>query len=404
MANPSYSLVLLLERKPGLRKSGLDRSRATPNFNVDPDTLNFSVITTALTMTSAAFTTKESKKTAANAANPFVRTFSLRPDDIRHLASHLIANVKLANVATKLTVPHSTGAWHILLAKTKDSYTIFQDGSKFYFELAKEKDVINDEFTFNHMLEVTEPNEKNKLILNLAVRIKGLGKWSINEVLHLLLFDQYSSLAALPELDIDTIGQSYTVNSEQKAIFKGNLKKIAEGFHQEVTTNEATSRNFINPFMVEAVATVQKEYSSTRGYGRLNYVIFCNDLAVVVTEAKKIEFQKGITQNIVQLHTAIERKRDDSSGPEEIYGIVTTGDRWSFLSWSNNEKPVVLISKPYQCNFSDEMAGVTKALSTISRILMSQAAKAVQIPSQTGSADSNEGASQRVRTTRGPQS
>ncbi|RUP44190.1 hypothetical protein BC936DRAFT_149812 [Jimgerdemannia flammicorona] len=326
--------------------------------------------------------------------------------------------------------------------------------------MAKEKDVINDEFTFNHMLKVMEPNEKNKLVLNLTVRIKGrailnpvigyyatdgahksllydhltgkkaYGEWSTNEVLHLLLFDQYSSLAALPELDIGifladfflrislyTIGQSYTVNSKQEAIFKGNLKKIAEAFHQEVITNEATSWNFINLFMVEAVATVQKEYSSTRlaveeqfdgsrGYGRLDYMIFCNDLAVVVTEAKKIEFQKGITQNIVQLHTAIEkkRKRDDSSGPEEIYGIVTAGDRWSFLNWSNNEKPVVLISKPYQCNFGDEMAGVTKVLSTIFRILMSQAAKAVQIPSQTDSADSNERASQRVRTTRGPQS
>src|SRR6185369_10542613 len=81
--------------------------------------------------------------------------------------------------------------------------------------------------------------------------------------------------------------------------------------------NKATSRNYINPFMVEAVTIVQAQYKSTRlvveeqfdgsrGFGRLDYVVFCDDLAVVVTEAKKIEFQKGIAQNIVQLHTAIE--------------------------------------------------------------------------------------------------
>ncbi|RUS29778.1 hypothetical protein BC938DRAFT_480252 [Jimgerdemannia flammicorona] len=265
MANPCASSgrkpipikIQVHSGRRGLRKPGLDRSRGS------------------------ALSRRRQQQTPSSGNSP------QRPEDVRHISSHLIANVKLANVATGLTVPHSTGAWHILFAMTKDNYTTLQDGSKFHFELAKEKKVINNEFTFNHMLEVTEPNEKNELVLNLAVRIK------------------------------DTIGQSYTVNSEQEAIFKGNLKKIAEAFHHEVTTNEATSRNFINPFMVEAVATVLKEYSSTRlaveeqfdgsrGYSRLDYVMFCNDLAAIVTEAKKFEFQKGITQNIVQLHTAIE--------------------------------------------------------------------------------------------------
>jgi hypothetical protein len=85
----------------------------------------------------------------------------------------------------------------------------------------------------------------------------------------------------------------------------------------KVSTNEATTRNFINPFMVEAVAKVKSDYpllvlaveqdfEGSRGYGFLDYIILYQDLAIVITEAKMTEMRKGIVQNIVQLHTAVE--------------------------------------------------------------------------------------------------
>ena len=67
------------------------------------------------------------------------------------------------------------GTNYTLHTKTKDRYTIYilQDGSEFDFELVKEKEVINNEFIFNHMLDIMKQNENNEVILNFTVRIKG---------------------------------------------------------------------------------------------------------------------------------------------------------------------------------------------------------------------------------------
>jgi len=74
-----------------------------------------------------------------------------------------------------------------------------------------------------------------------------------------------------------------------------------------VSTNEATARNFINPFMVEAVAKVKSDYplsvlaveqdfEGSRGYGLLDYIIlYQNAFAIVITEAKMTEIRKGIS-------------------------------------------------------------------------------------------------------------
>ena len=83
--------------------------------------------------------------------------------------------------------------------------------------------------------------------------------------------------------------------------------------------NEATAWNYINPFMIEAVTlllfqskyqslqlTVQEDISGSCAYGHLDYMIFCDDIMILVTETKFEEMQKGIAQNLMQLHTAME--------------------------------------------------------------------------------------------------
>ena len=98
--------------------------------------------------------------------------------------------------------------------------------------------------------------------------------------------------------------------------FTDNLHKITAVFDY-VNTNEATARNYINPFMVEAVAkiksgfpltrlAVEEDFDGTRGYGRLDYVVYCKELAVMITEAKMTELRNGLVRNIVQLRTGAE--------------------------------------------------------------------------------------------------
>jgi len=172
-------------------------------------------------------------------------------------------------------------------------------------------------------------------------RQKTVAEWTPKDVLKEILHDQYSAIEAIPGLDIGNIlrfllrsalhckliniGVSIdatfrndpVLDGQEQRRFIDNLGRIASAFHYEISSNEATSRNYINPFMVDAVAKVKSKYSSTRlaveedfdgsrGYGRLDYVIYCRELAILITEAKMVEIQKGIAQNLVQLHTAAE--------------------------------------------------------------------------------------------------
>ena len=132
--------------------------------------------------------------------------------------------------------------------------------------------------------------------------------------------------------------------------FTDNLAGITSAFHGRINTNEATARQFINPFMVKAVTNVISHYSMTRlavgedfdgnrGYGRLDYVVYCQDLAVLITEAKMTDMQGGVTQNIVQLCTATE-----VSNPIDFILILILFTHGYFRKSVNASQPLVLQS------------------------------------------------------------
>ena len=91
------------------------------------------------------------------------------------------------------------------------------------------------------------------------------------------------------------------LDDEESRHFTNNLLEITSAFHGKVNTHEATARQFINLFIVKAVANVISKYPLTRsveadfdrsrGYGRLDYAVYCQDLAVLITEAKITELR-----------------------------------------------------------------------------------------------------------------
>ncbi|POG80762.1 hypothetical protein GLOIN_2v1512517 [Rhizophagus irregularis DAOM 181602=DAOM 197198] len=270
----------------------------------------------------------------------------------------------------------------MLLIKTKQKYKRLQeDGNALYFvDQETKKKTIDEEFIFTDLMKKTNPNCCKK----------PYAEWTPKDVLKEILHDQYSAIEAIPELDIDaTFGTDTVLNGQELRRFIDNLERIASAFHYEVSSNEATARNYINPFMVDAVAKVRSKYPSTRlvvevdfdgsrGYGLLDYVIYCRDLAILISEAKMFEIQKGIAQILVQLHTAAEkrkRKLDESiTDPPIICGIVSTGNEWRFILWSGlPENPTIKISKPYVCAFGGDMREAKEVISIIVRILQSQA-------------------------------
>jgi hypothetical protein len=100
------------------------------------------------------------------------------------------------------------------------------------------------------------------------------------------------------------------------SFFVAKLQESWKIFRESIN-NEASARFFINSFMSSAVRHVQKahpsmrlgveeDFDGSRGYGFLDYLVECYDIVVLVTEAKLEEILKGIAQNLMQLHTALE--------------------------------------------------------------------------------------------------
>ncbi|RUP41804.1 hypothetical protein BC936DRAFT_138293 [Jimgerdemannia flammicorona] len=122
---------------------------------------------------------------------------------------------------------------------------------------------------------------------------------------------------------------------------------------------------------------VDEDFDGSRGYGFLDYVILLGFLAILVTEAKTEDIQKGVTQNLVQLHTAAEKlgKRKREEKPNiNVYGIVTTGLSWRFVRWSGFEENLSIeISEVISCEYGNDMKQAKEVLSIISGILQSQA-------------------------------
>lgn len=78
-----------------------------------------------------------------------------------------------------------------------------------------------------------------------------------------------------------------------------------------------TCREFISPFMTTAVKHIQSKNRSLRlraeewldgscGFGPVDYSVYIEELALLVCEVKREDFEKGGAQNIVQMHSAAE--------------------------------------------------------------------------------------------------
>jgi len=104
--------------------------------------------------------------------------------------------------------------------------------------------------------------------------------------------------------------------------------------------NETTRREYISCVLMSAAMLfekvtlkVEEATSGELARGPLDYLFLYKSFHILVTEAKQNETDKGVAQNVAQLHSARDenrrkRKRDDY---EDAWGIVTTGSDWTFI-------------------------------------------------------------------------
>ncbi|CAG8512006.1 7490_t:CDS:2, partial [Paraglomus occultum] len=260
--------------------------------------------------------------------SPLVIRYPLSNDNI-------VAHISFSRSSIGTIVGHTTGAWFVLRAETKENFDRLRNGDFCFVAAQNNKTIsIDDVFTSNSLVDNIKSTNQNCSI-NFSVQLKGK-KPTVTENLP-------DGVPLTPEL------QSCFVNTIDLTSCSFKYK----------FSNGAMARCYINPFMHTTVChvvsshpslvlSVEQDFDGSRGYGNLDYVVFCYELAIPVTVAELEKMPQGLTQNIVQLHTVAEqllgkRKREEPSYDFDecntIYGIVTTG-RVQFIRWTGTpDKP-----------------------------------------------------------------
>ncbi|CAG8647254.1 1897_t:CDS:1 [Paraglomus occultum] len=322
-----------------------------------------------------------------------IRTTAMSPLVVRYPFSDctIVIRCNLSNSWFRQDWPHSSGLWHLLRAAALARFSPL-DGSDFFFVVKDpvEKEITN-EFQFNSVIQDASTDDNNKRQISISIRVKGkkaYGEWDLRDVLQNILHkSSWSSLNSAPRLNLDELLGQIKVSDDTFKLLIDELQKNADVFG-EVTRNEMTCREFISPFLTTAVKHLQieepllalraeYELNGSRGFGPVDYTVVLDDIVICVTEVKKMDFDKGAAQNIVQMHSAVEslskRKREDTDledseeVPVMVYGIVSNARNWLFLQWAGTENdPVLYVSNMQSCNFSDAeiMKVETKKIAT----------------------------------------
>jgi len=293
-------------------------------------------------------------------------------------------------------IPHSSGSWVLLREAVQKKFEELET-CDFYFvvKINSKEETIDNEFQFNSLVVRTDLNDRGDRFLDLKIQIKGkkaYGDWSFKEVAKEIYNDAFDSIDSMPTLEIEEVFKlDPPLNDDDLKRFEDNLREKMTIFHDEVTTNEATAREFISVFLSLAGKhvrmhndpstrlKVEVKLNGSRGYGVLYYGVYIQNIPVLVTEAKPHENERAIAQNLVQIHSAVEsllgkRKRSETDPEQTMFGIVTTGRSWRFIRCIGTLKsPKAEITKEYPCIFEGDMKEAKNVVSHIVRILQAQA-------------------------------
>ncbi|CAG8570842.1 16875_t:CDS:2, partial [Dentiscutata heterogama] len=161
----------------------------------------------------------------------------------------------------------------------------------------------------------------------------------------------------------------------KSGILDAELKDKKNVF-EKVNINEATTREFISVILVNAVNYVKENNDATaklmvevnlkgsHGYGPLDYAVLLRQHFILITEAKPLETEKGIAQNLAQIHNLVIMP---------IIGVVTTGMAWLFIRYTGPVESAQLeISDEFYCSFTGNMEDARRVASYVVRLLQSQ--------------------------------
>ena len=167
---------------------------------------------------------------------------------------------------------------------------------------------------FNLMLDgilITTDNAKKKLCvsrpieLNVVSLAHGFSNLSKNDVL------DYASIPLLCKIDDFAFSSS---NLEDSEIFRLEVDRVYDELKRRAAifvlcdSSEYTMREFISPFLVSSALIAgqiqllcEKTIMGTKAHGPLDYLAYYKRFVICVTEAKKLQLETGMVQNIAQM-------------------------------------------------------------------------------------------------------
>ncbi|CAG8648299.1 5315_t:CDS:2, partial [Cetraspora pellucida] len=303
-----------------------------------------------------------------------------KPLIIRYPLSNSVIIVRLRHIFNKeeCIIPHSSGSFNLL---QKEAKALFGDlneceTSDIYFEDPKSNNIINSAYYFNILVKKISDGEKRDLG-DLKVRIKNrkaYSEWKLDEVLRDIYHYKSGILdAEVKKFDMECLPLSSPPLSDKELDKLVEQLKDKKNVFEKVNVNEATTREFISVILVNAVNHVKENNDVTaklmvevnlkgsHGYGPLYYAVLLRQHFIIITEAKPLETEKGIAQNLAQMHSASEmlkKRKIDQTDLETmpIIGVVTTGMAWLFIRYIGPiESAQLEICDEFYCSFMGNM-------------------------------------------------
>lgn len=148
---------------------------------------------------------------------------------------------------------------------------------------------------------------------------KPYNEWEIKDVFKKVLHQEFrGSIGDHQTFDLDELPNRHPFTEEELKSFVDEIKKTLRAFKNIINANEPTVREYVSIFMKTAVDHIQRftndsaqlyvetNLNGTKGFGPVDYLVKLDGFAVLVNEAKSEDINKGIAQNIMQLHSASE--------------------------------------------------------------------------------------------------
>ncbi|CAG8790113.1 5412_t:CDS:2, partial [Gigaspora rosea] len=258
----------------------------------------------------------------------------------------LFGDVLLANFHTTASCPlvvryplstSSINYQNSSIAKVDDLYFELFEGNH------EENLDIKNEFQFNKLVNQIEEKKETRVLPDLKVQIKDkkpYNEWDIRDVFTNVLHQEFNG-SFDQAFNLDELPKHTSITEKEMEFFIEDIKRTLKAFKNNISVNEATAAiNYIQTLTNNSAQLyVEANLYGSKGYGPVDYLVKLDDFAVLVNKAKLEDIHKGIAQNIMQLHSASERKLEQTefeSSQQQLFGIVTTGVCWFFIRWTGS--------------------------------------------------------------------